>query len=110
MKNNQGGYMESNENQTVPDVHIQLKCKCGDITEHVVHLCQFNDNEWGDHLDGTCIISTSMNHYQGFFKRIRTAFKYILGIDNNGIHYVETIVNIKDLKEAVDKLYDMSGE
>lgn len=94
--------------QEVPDVKICLTCECGDPTDHVVYLSQDNDNDWGDYKIGHCLISTSLNHCLPFWKRIVLGFKYILGIDNTYIFYTETVLKVKDLKDAVSQLKDES--
>lgn len=70
-----------------------VQCTCGDTKDHVIHCSFYDDEQWS-----TVTISPALNHYKGFFGRLKVGLKYIFGMDNTFFHYVETVVPDKDLE------------
>lgn len=72
------------------------KCMCGHETDHAVTFHYWKDEKFGDDFT----VSTSLNHYRGFWSRCWIAIKYALGVDNTHYFYTEQQLN----KEEVLKL------
>lgn len=86
------------------DLKYIIQCECSS-PEHVISVMQFNgDDIADDNKLGHCIVSTSMNHYMPWYRRLWTATKFVFG--NTGIHYAETIVDVRKLKKIVSELKD----
>lgn len=77
-----------------------LKCSCNDIGLHDVKFQVSFDEKFGDDV---CIY-TSMCHYIPWYKRLYNAAKYVLGIDNTFVDYVETMVDSKTFVDTMDEI------
>lgn len=80
-----------------------FKCDCGNPVDHNAVVSIDDDMDY-------VYIHTCLNHYQGFFKRLKVAFKYIFCIDNNYVSHTDTLVKmdefreqLSDIKEYIDK-------
>lgn len=85
---------------------IIIRCHCGDIREHSIHIAQYNSGDQYDdkHL-GMCIINTCMEIRQVWYKRVWTGIKYIFGYTDH-MHYMDTMVDVEVLKDVVNRLED----
>lgn len=82
-----------------------LRCDCGDKTDHVIHISQYDFNEiYGDDKLGTCVISTRLDPYKPWYERIWVGLKYMLGF--NQYQYIDTMVDVDILREVVAQLKD----
>lgn len=83
---------------------LEIRCQCGDYgKDHLVTLTLYKE------LDEPALaIGTGLNHYLGFWKRLKVGVKYILGIDNTYHSHVECLIEcpsqIKGLKSFVDEV------
>ena len=90
------------------DLKFFIQCECRS-QEHIISVMQFNgDHVADDNKLGQCIVSTSMNHYMPWYKRLWTATKFVFG--GTDIHYTETIVDVRKLKKIVSELKDERPE
>lgn len=69
------------------------KCRCGHDRDHMVSFMYWPDQEYGDEFT----ISTSLNHYRGFWSRLWIGIKYILGVDNTHYFYTEQTIDKDEL-------------
>lgn len=71
-------------------------CRCGGHTKtHDVEFQYWPDAEHGDSFT----ISTSLNHFLPWYKRLWVGVKYILGIDNTYYFYTEAELDGKGVNE-----------
>lgn len=85
---------------------IIVRCHCGDVREHSIHIGQYNTGDKHDdkHL-GICNINLCMEIRQAWYKRVWTGIKYMFGYTDH-MHYMETMVDVEVLKDAVNRLED----
>jgi hypothetical protein len=85
---------------------IIIRCHCGDVREHSIHIAQYNSGDTNDdkHL-GICNINMCLEIRQKWYKRIWTGIKYMFGYTNH-MHYMDTMVDVEVLKDAVSRLED----
>lgn len=84
---------------------ITLHCLCGDKSEHVFHFAQYDlDKDYSDANMGQCTVSTRLNPYLSWYKRVYFGIRYMFG--RTDFHYVESVVDVKTLKEVVQLLED----
>ena len=70
-------------------------CRCGGYGgDHDVSFQYWPDAEFGDSFT----ISTSLNHFLPWYKRIWVGLKYALGIDNTYYFYKEADLDAEQLK------------
>lgn len=76
-------------------------CRCGGFSkDHDVEFQYWPDPEFGD----TFSISTGLNHFRPWYKRLWVGIKYILGIDNTHYFYVESELDgagVRELSEWI---------
>jgi len=77
-----------------------LNCDCSKT------LGLHSSKVWIDMEDEEVLIYTSMVHYLPWYKKVIPAIKYITGIDNTHVDYMETYLTLEDFK---GKLNDMKG-
>lgn len=71
--------------------HI-TNCSCGADADHRVEFRFYACTR------PTLVVSTGLNHYLSFWKRLGVGVKYILGIDNTRCTYVETCLDADEVK------------
>lgn len=64
-------------------------CRCGYDKDHAVAFHYWPDQEYGDEFT----ISTSLNHYRGFWSRVWIGIKYALGVDNTHYFFTEQTID-----------------
>lgn len=63
----------------------ETKCLChNEANDHAVKFHFWPDEVWPEFT-----ISTSLNHFHGFWKRVWIGIKYALGVDNTHYFYTE---------------------
>lgn len=75
--------------------------------------CTSNDHDiivWVDKEEGDVAIYCTLTHYQGFWKRLRCAFRYVFGIDNTYIHYTEVFMSIEEYEAKFGKIAEYIKE
>jgi len=80
---------------------FEFVCICSDpYKDHLVRVMRDTEDLF---TDGTVeyYMSSQLNHYASFWKRLCIAFKYVLGIDNTYCHYTESIISQKQMNEFV---------
>jgi hypothetical protein len=85
------------------DRHEFFDCSCSDNN----HLLRIDIYEWGNEnpVEVDLCISTQLNHYLPFWKRISMAFKYVLG-KSAGEWYSTTLVNKEDVERLKSIIQD----
>lgn len=73
-------------------VHV-TKCRCEHDSDHAVSFHYWPDQAFGDEFT----ISTSLNHYRGFWSRVWIGIKYALGIDNTHYFFTEQTIDKDEL-------------
>lgn len=82
-----------------------IRCNCGDKSDHVVHIAQYDlTSDFSDAKMGTCLISTRLDPYRPWYKRLWVGIKYICGY--NQYQYIDTHVDVQILKDVVAQLGD----
>ena len=85
-----------------PLIH-ETKCMCGYHKDHTVMFHYWPDSKHGDEFT----ISTGLNHFLGFWQRLRIGIKYVLGIDNTHYFYTEQTLDkgeVVKLQEYVNSV------
>lgn len=84
------------------DVEFSTVCQCGGYSrDHDVVYRYYPDD---NHPDFT--VTTGLNHYLPWYKRVVIAIKYALGIDNTHHFYTEQTLSV----EEVTKLRNFLNE
>ncbi len=82
-----------------------IPCDCGIspyYSDHNVSI--YYDDEYM-HLDGGEIyISTSLCHYMPWYRRIKLAFMYVLGVESQACFYKETVISKDKFIELIDQI------
>lgn len=65
---------------------------------------------WVDKSDSSVLIYTAMTHYIPWYKRLRNAFKYVLGSDNRFVDYQETFMSTKDFTKKMKEILEYVDE
>lgn len=73
-------------------IHV-TKCRCEHDQDHAVAFHYWPDQEYGDEFT----ISTTLNHYRGFWSRVWIGIKYALGIDNTHYFFTEQTIDKDEL-------------
>lgn len=83
-----------------PKIHV-VNCMCGSDRDHSAVFHLWKDAEHGDEFT----ISTGLNHFRGFWSRLKVAVKYALGMDNTHYFFTEQVLDKEELiklKEFID--------
>lgn len=84
-------------------------CTCGDKSDHVIHFAQYDlTDDFSDANMGVCVISTRLDPYRPWYKRLWVGIKYICGYDQ--YQYIDTHVDVQVLKEVLSKMEDNRTE
>lgn len=94
--------MKQKEERTV----FEVKCHCGYNRDHMTYFEFTNDPL--DH--DTVICGSTLNHYQGFWKRLLVAVKYLFACDNNYTHYTESMITKKEVGRLLEWLDDVQSK
>ena len=82
-----------------------ITCECGDTTDHVIHIAQWDmGSDWSDADAGHCLVTTRLDPYASWYKRVWLAVKYIFNVGS--YQYVETTIDVQTLKDVVNQLKD----
>lgn len=82
-----------------------LRCECGDRTDHVVLIGQYDLGErFGDDNIGQCLISLTLDTRKFWYQRVWAGLKYIFG--KRDYMYMDTTVDVDKLREIVAQLED----
>lgn len=83
-----------------------IRCECGEIREHSVHIHQWNTGDSSDDSEiGHCSINLSMEIRNPWYKRAWIGLKYAFGYTNH-MHYMDAIIDVQQLKDVVSRLED----
>lgn len=82
------------------------KCRCGHDRDHNATFHYWPDSICGDDFT----ISTSLNHYLGFWARLVIGIKYVLGVDNTYYHYTESTLDKQELIKLQTYINDVAGK
>lgn len=94
---------------TEKDKEVIVRCTCGDRTDHVIMIGQYDmGEEHGDDKLGQCLVSLTLDVRLGWFDRVKAALKYVFGRQN--YMYMDTMVDVDILKEVVLELKDTRTE
>lgn len=87
-----------------------LRCDCGDTVDHCIYIAQhdLSDDTFSDSSTGQCTISTRLNPFLPWYKRIWRAVLYVFGTSE--YQYVETMIDVDILKQVVLELKDTRTE
>lgn len=82
-----------------------LRCECGDRTDHVVMIGQYDLGEkYGDDSLGQCLISLTLDTRKFWYQRLWAGVKYIFG--KRDYMYMDATIDVDKLREVVAQLED----
>lgn len=90
---------------TEKDKEVIVRCSCGDRTDHVIMIGQYDiGEENGDDKLGVCQVSLTLDVRLRWYERVVAGLKYMFGKQN--YMYMDTMVDVDILKEVVLELKD----
>lgn len=97
-------FMRKGFNEIPQDSKVfDLNCDCNDIGLHTVKICV-------DNSDSSVLIYTGMSHFIPWYKRLRNAYKYVLGTDNTYVDYQETYMHTEDFTKKMKEIINFCEE